>query len=49
MSDSEQSTNFAEYSYEKAITGKDKAHRALYITGIVFIMISRRKRDFPDL
>lgn len=39
MSDSEQSTNFAEYSYEKAITGKDKAHRALYITGIVFIMI----------
>lgn len=39
MTDSEQSTNFAEYSYEKAVTGKDKAHRALYVIGIVLLMI----------
>ena len=39
MPDSEQSTNFAEYSYEKALTGKDKANRALYIIGVVLIMI----------
>ena len=39
MTDSEQSTNFAEYSYEKAITPKDKMHRFLYIAGVVLFIL----------
>lgn len=39
MSDSEQSVNFAEYSYEKAITNKDKVKRILYFALVVFIII----------
>lgn len=39
MDDREQATNYAEYSYEKAVTGKDRLHRFLYITGAVFLMI----------
>ncbi|MBQ7700410.1 MAG: hypothetical protein IJT49_08730 [Clostridia bacterium] len=39
MTDSEQSTNFAEYSYEKAITPKDKMHRFLYVAGVVLFMM----------
>ena len=39
MSDSEQSTNFAEYSYEKAINSKDKIKRVLYFALVVFIII----------
>lgn len=39
MTDSEQSTNYAEYSYEKAITGKDKTHRFFYIAGVVLLLI----------
>ena len=32
-------TNFAEYSYEKAITGRDRMNRALYVVGVIFLMI----------
>lgn len=39
MSDSELTTNYAEYSYEKAITGKDKTKRVLYIIGVAVIML----------
>ncbi len=37
--DNEQSTNYSEYSYEKAVTGKDKMKRALYFIGIVLVML----------
>lgn len=40
MTDSEQSTNYAEYSYEKAVTGKDKLNRVLYIIGVILIILS---------
>lgn len=40
MTDSDQSTNFAEYSYEKAITSKDKTKKALYIIGVILLMIT---------
>ena len=39
MSDSEQATNYNEYSYEKAITKKDKLKRALYFVGVVLLML----------
>lgn len=39
MDDREQATNYAEYSYEKAVTGKDRLNRFLYIAGAVFLMI----------
>ena len=39
MSDSEQSTNYAEYSYEKAVTKSDRVKRVLYIVLVVFIMV----------
>jgi len=39
MNDQEQATNFAEYSYEKAITKKDKLDRCLYVAGVVIVMI----------
>ena len=39
MNDQEQATNYVEYSYEKAITNKDKLNRFLYIAGVVVLMI----------
>ena len=40
MTDSDQSTNYAEYSYEKAVTGEDKLNRVLYIIGVILIILS---------
>ena len=39
MSDSEQSTNTAEYSYEKTLTGADRLKRVLYVCGVILIML----------
>ena len=39
MDGNEQTTNYNEYSYEKAITGKDKFKRALYFAGVVLLML----------
>lgn len=39
MNDAQESVNRAEYSYEKAVTKKDKLKRALYFTGVVLLMI----------
>ena len=40
MTDSEQSTNYAEYSYEKAVTGKDKLKKVLYIISVILLILS---------
>lgn len=37
--DSEQSTNYSEYSYEKTVTSKDKLKRAFYFAGVVLLML----------
>ncbi len=37
--DSEQSTNYSEYSYEKTVTAKDKLKRVLYFICVVLVML----------
>jgi hypothetical protein len=39
MDGNEQSTNYNEYSYEKAITKTDKLKRVLYFIGVAFLML----------